>query len=157
MIIPHIDLSVTTKCSLRCKNCTQWNPYIKDPETFPSQSIIKNFEKLLSNVDFVLSVAVIGGEALLNHHVAEVIEFLASNKKIGRILFITNGTIIPDESVINSLKHSNILVWIDKYGNHSIKADELNIILKTNGVNVSFEHVRSWWDFGLMTRKDMFK
>ena len=82
-----------------------------------------------------------------------MIDFLAGHKKVGRVVLITNGTIIPNEKIIDSLKRSNIQVWLDKYGSHSKKADELHSILKANNIDVWFDPIHSWWDFGLMTRK----
>ncbi len=153
VIIPHIDLSVTTKCSLKCKNCTQWNPYIHNPQTFSSQSIINNLEKLFANIDYLFRLAILGGEPFINNELADVIDYLVKQKKLGMLLVITNGTIIPSEKIINSMRNDKVQVWLDKYGNNSKKADELHEILLANDINVWFDRIHSWLDFGLISKK----
>ena len=33
-VIPFMDLSVGTICTLRCRDCSQWNPYLKNRTWF---------------------------------------------------------------------------------------------------------------------------
>lgn len=89
----------------------------------------------------------------MNQELCEVSDFLAGHKKVGRVILITNGTIIPNKKVIDSLRRSNIQVWLDKYGSLSTKADEFYRILTDNNIDVWFDPIHSWLDFGLMTRK----
>ena len=59
--IMQIDVIVTTFCSLNCKNCSEWIPYLKEKKTFSLESLKQNIDALFRNVDFVQRINVIGG------------------------------------------------------------------------------------------------
>ncbi len=151
--IPHIDLVVSTKCSLRCKYCTQWNPYIKSPRIFSADEVLSDLKMLLDKVDYVSRIAVIGGEALLNPEISQILECLLSQKKVGQVLLITNGTIWPKGDVLEILKKSKIEIWIDRYLNFSKAADRLVQFCEQNRIPYRDEATPIWYDIGYTLEK----
>ena len=59
--IMQVDVVVTTFCSLNCKNCSEWIPFLKEKKTFPAETLKQNIDELFRNVDFVQRINVIGG------------------------------------------------------------------------------------------------
>lgn len=148
--IPHIDLVVATKCSLKCKYCTQWNPYIKNARIYTAEDIIRNMTDVLSNVDYIHRVAVLGGELFLNREVDTILEFLLQQRKIGKVVVITNGTIFPKESILQKLQNSKVEIWIDRYGEQSRWAKQLRTYCRRHKISYRYEDAKVWYDIGIL-------
>ena len=61
-----VDLVVTERCTLKCKDCSNLMQYYTKPETLEEASITEEVDILLSLVDKIHEIRVIGGEPLLN-------------------------------------------------------------------------------------------
>lgn len=146
--VPHIDLCMTTFCSLSCKNCSQWNPYIENKKVYPADDIIADMKSLTEVVDYVDRVALIGGEALINKETYRVIEYLCNNPKIGKIVLVTNGTIPFSKEMQDVIVRCKPEIWIDKYGDNSQKADEMEKFCLDNNVPVWNDAIKDWFDLG---------
>lgn len=59
--IPYMDFSITTKCTLQCKYCTQWQPYIKNKRNFSLDEIDIWLKKMYDNIDECIFVTILGG------------------------------------------------------------------------------------------------
>jgi MoaA/NifB/PqqE/SkfB family radical SAM enzyme len=103
--------------------------------------LLHSVKNVVDAVDGVSLFTLMGGEPFLYPNLREVIDFLKGSMKVANIRIVTNGTIIPDESVINSLIGTKILVCISDYGALSHKKEDLKIIL--TGKNIHFEE----WKF----------
>lgn len=154
--IPHIDLSVGTKCSLKCKYCTQWSPYIDHPEIYSADEIIHCMTHLLKNVDHVHRVALLGGEVFLNKEWDKILDFLLIQNKVGRVLVITNATIYPNLDARAKLKHKKVEVWIDNYGDRSRYAAKWRSYCRRNNIKYRYETAKTWWDIGILKEKQMY-
>lgn len=118
VVIPFIDFSVATVCSLNCKYCTQWMPYIKGGRIYSAKEVRKWFENIFRYVDYIHIISPFGGEAFLNPEYAEILELMLEYQQAGKIGFIrivTNGTIYPNERLQKVLCNPNILILISDY------------------------------------------
>lgn len=143
--IPQIEFTLTTKCTLKCKKCINYIPYIKKQE---HQSIsLADFKKQLDNLSKVTNkirnLILIGGEPLLINNLDEYCEYAAKNNQIERIWIITNGTMLLNQKLINVLtKYSNkITIWISNYSanpelQNILKIDEL--LKQINEANLEY-------------------
>ena len=52
-VIAFADFSVATACSLNCKACTQWMPYLKNRKLFSAQEVHGWFENIFQWVDYI--------------------------------------------------------------------------------------------------------
>jgi hypothetical protein len=78
-----------------------------------------------------------GGEPFLHSNLNEFIEFLYQYKSQYEVLeIITNGTLLPSEKLLNTLKKYNdvIFVLIDDYGSLSPKAADCAELFKKNSI-----------------------
>lgn len=136
-----IDVSVTQKCNLRCKECTSFMPYYSHPQDFELDDVINYCDKVLKNRlfhQFFLE----GGEPFLWKPLAKLLEYLVKREEIFTIMIATNGTILPSPELLEVLKNPKIMVRISDYGEHSRKKDAMldlfkkeNVICKTIRVN----------------------
>lgn len=151
--IMQVDVVVTTFCSLNCKNCSEWIPYLKEKKTFSLESLKQNIDALFRNVDFVQRINVIGGEAMLHSELPDIIEhFLKYRNNIGYLLFITNGTILPSEELLSVLRkgRDQIRIVVDSYPTKKFagKAEAVERVFRENGLNAVINRNIQWYDVG---------
>lgn len=148
MEIPFFDFNVNNACSLKCRNCDQGIPYLNNKEIYKYDDLKRWFDTLLDKVNYVYQISILGGEPFLNKDIDRIINYCANSKKIGSIIVVTNGTIIPSRKVIQSLKNKKIIVGISWYPiNDDSNRKRLIKYLEIKGINY---HVRrsNWLDFG---------
>lgn len=51
--IDQIFLNITTKCSLRCRDCSLFIPYVASPCDYPAKDIMTDFNKVLDSLGHV--------------------------------------------------------------------------------------------------------
>lgn len=147
-----IELIVTEKCSLKCKDCSNLMQYYQSPENEEMDSLISELTDLFSICDDINEVRIIGGEPFLHKELNLLLNFLNLENKIHNIVIYTNGTIVPRPEVLDSLKSQKVLVLITDYGVLSRRKDPLLEELKQNGINVVDELAQNWTDCGRIHR-----
>lgn len=151
--IPHMNLVVTTKCTLRCKDCLHLIPYHKCPEDVPYEEIEENIRKLVKFVDIIGTVTVLGGEPFVYKEIASVLKLLIRTKKVKRIVVTTNGTIVPSEKVLEVLSNPKIFVIVSNYGTVSRNVEQLKKAFKEYRVKYFAEPYHDWLDAGGRERR----
>jgi len=161
LFLEKTGLTVTFKCNLRCKLCAAYAPYLSD-EPFPNNSELMEYvRKYFKIVDHVKLFSITGGEPLLYPDLSELFEeLLEFSDRFDVTEIYTNGTIVPNEKLLNTLK---------KYGNKfrrfvvdrydvSTKVDEIGSVLTKNDIpfeireyNSKNTHCGGWIDYGSLT------
>lgn len=62
LTIPYIDFSITTRCSLKCRDCGQWCAYLRQ-RTPSKEEIFTWLEQMFRFVDHVSFLTILGGGA----------------------------------------------------------------------------------------------
>lgn len=129
--LSFLEVWVGQTCTLKCRDCCHLIPYVK-PAIFNIESLIEDCKKIfeLCEVDFF---SILGGEPFINPDLYKLIDFVAQSKNITDGKLITNGTIMPDEKTIRSLKKLNnkLDVRIDVYPGRETRGNQFyNILLK---------------------------
>lgn len=145
-IIDQLFLNITTRCSLRCRDCSLFIPYVTNPCNYPSQEIMTDLNKVLDALGQVRIVNFYGGEPLLHPDLAQMIRSLRNETRIDRISIITNGTIVPNEDVLQAIKEEpRFMVRISDYGAISKNLQALEEKLRQ--LNISYEIANyEYWD-----------
>ena len=140
-VLPTLDVHITTSCTLRCKDCGHYIPYFtkENRHNMSFEEFKDGLDKILKNVDFINNLLLLGGEPLLNKDLAKMAEYADKKKQIKHIKIITNGTIIPDEQLINTVKKlKKVAFSITNYSKNkeikSLKTDKIISILKKNNI-----------------------
>lgn len=151
--IPHMNLVVTTKCTLRCKDCLHLIPYHKCPEDVPYEEIEKNIKKLVKFVDIIGTVTVLGGEPFVYKDIVSVLKLLIEQNEVKRIIVTTNGTIVPSEKVLEILNNPKVFVVVSNYGTVSRNVEQLKKTFKEYNVKYFAEPYHDWLDAGGRERR----
>ena len=165
IILTGIELQITEKCNLNCKDCSILIPYIQNPRHKSANEIFESLDELLALIDYIPNVRVIGGEILLHPELPQILEKLCSERKIGSVSLMTNGTLSFSEKYIPILRNKKIFVMISDYGTLSYKKDKLINQLHESDINYSIIPFTSWNSFGGFEKrnysaeqlKDMYK
>lgn len=106
--IPYLELVLTTRCTLRCESCNNLMQYFSPSNQYTCtlEGIIESLELLLSKVDSIARVRIIGGEPLLFKDLPQLIDYLDAQKKILTFDILTNATIDFKEDLILRFKKS---------------------------------------------------
>lgn len=80
--IPYLELVLTTKCTMRCESCNNLIQYFSPSNQYTCtlEGIKKSLELLLSKVDSIARVRIIGGEPLLFKDLPKLIDYLNCQK-----------------------------------------------------------------------------
>jgi len=151
LFLRSIDLIITERCSLRCKDCSNLMQYYKRPKNCDTDMLLKSIDALCSVVDEVMDFRVIGGEAFMNRDWPIIVKRLTEETKARRVVLYTNGTIIPNRHDMRHLKNNKVLVIITDYGVLSKKVGQLIEILKTNGIAHYVLKIDGWLDCSSIT------
>ncbi len=144
--VNSLDLVLTEKCSLKCKNCSNLMQYYERPIDNDLDVMLKSFENFLSVVDYCYEVRMIGGEPLMYKNIDKVLEKVLSKKNVGNVIIYTNGTIVPKGDKINIFKNPKIYFKISNYGSISRNVEKLENVLEENGIHFISERITTWQD-----------
>ena len=148
--IPQLEFNITTKCSLKCKDCCALIP------DFNQQGHIDlSFQDFKNQLDKITEIAsirhliILGGEPLLNKDLPEIINYAAKNSSIDLIRITTNGTIVPSKELLDVINQNpnRIYFYLSNYSNNSnldklLKYEEIKKVLHDN--HIRFQMVDSW-------------
>lgn len=151
-VIREVHTSIITNCTFRCKNCNMFMPYYKCNYQYNLEELEKDFDLLFSRVDYVYVYSLLGGEPFLNRDLGRILMKLNNrySKKIGRIEIITNGSLIPNNKLLEILKKCNVTLRISDYSkqiSYKEKLEQLCKILTEQEIEYSLESNLLWTDF----------
>lgn len=153
----HVDMTITTKCTLNCRHCNLFIPYHKVHINFSFEEMKKSIDLFFERIDFVTYFGLIGGETFLNPDLERCIVYLGENyrKQIGKITVITNGTIEPEQSLLKTIKKYDMYLSISDYTKvvpYGKKIDALEEKVKEYGIDYYRNNSIIWTDFGFPER-----
>lgn len=149
----HVDMTITTKCTLNCRHCNLFIPYHKEQVNFSFEEMKESIDLFFERIDFVTYFGLIGGETFLNPALEQYIVYLGENyrKQIGRITVVTNGTVIPPESLLRAIKKYDMYLSISDYTDvvsYEKKMDQLITQAEAYGIDYYRNPSIVWTDFG---------
>lgn len=116
LIVPKIGIRHKSSCTLKCRGCSMLIPQVKDPYYIAAEQVLEDLKLFLECVDFCVSVGISDGEPFLDRELDKILAYLIACPKIDSISFNTNGTILPQESLIPYLKNPKVFIRISDYG-----------------------------------------
>ena len=118
LVIPFADFSVNMVCTLKCQDCSIGLPFVEEKYINNSSELIGQINTIFKYIDYIHIISPFGGEPFLNKDLDVFLLYLKKMQeegKIGYIRLVTNGTLIPSEKVINSLRGDKVFVLISNY------------------------------------------
>lgn len=114
----NLTVLLTSKCTLKCKLCATYAPLKKLPCHYPSNIVIKSVARYFECIDMVNLFTLSGGEPFLHPELDILLsDFQQYENRLNKFEIITNGTVLPDNSILELLKFSDkVDILIDDYG-----------------------------------------
>lgn len=151
-------LIISLRCTLKCKLCLVYAPYYKNPKDYSLSEIERSVDTYFKLIDTCGTFNIQGGEPLMHAELPAVVEKVAQYRdRIDKILLTTNGTLLPSNRLIETLRAcgDHVQVNISNYGPKlSKKVPQLVDILDENRIpyhviNYCGDHIHfgGWLDF----------
>lgn len=152
LVLDNVQVSCTTRCTLKCESCMALIPFCKRTGDEPLGSIKETIDLYFSLVDKVASFRIIGGEPFLYPGLPELISYIGKNfgDKVRKIECTTNGTIMPGDGLLDMFVRYHCKINISDYSVSNPflkeKADKLEHCFIENGVQVNRHRNYIWQD-----------
>lgn len=162
----QIVVSITEKCTLRCKHCSQLMPKFSAPKNTDADKVIDSVKSLLNMIDYVQDVTILGGEPLLHPELPQICTEMGVLKNAGKIKFISivsNATLMPSKELLKVMKKYGITIILSDYGKLSTKMKEIQQVCEANDVEwrysykagTSEEKLEYWTAMGPLERQNL--
>ena len=143
----YLEIPLTTKCSLICKNCSNLIPCYKKRSDYDTNTLLASIKSFLECINNIVYVRLLGGEPFLSQNLHTILKELLKSNKIQRIEVVTNGTIVPtDKKIINLIKNDKIIISISEYP--MVDKTKLVAFLEENKIKYRIDKMNFWMNYG---------
>ena len=146
LFLRSLDVVISEKCSLKCKDCSNLMQYYLKPRNFSFHQIKNEFEELTRNINHIFEIRLIGGEPFMNKEIYEIIDYFLDHGKITKLVIYTNGTIPLKKDRIEKYTDSKLVFTITDYGSLSKNTDKVYDLLKELRVTTRRHPPENWTD-----------
>ncbi len=151
LFLRSIDLIITERCSLKCRDCSNLMQYYEKPEDCNIDMLLKSIDIFFTVFDEVMDFRLIGGDVFMNKNWHIIVRKLSDETRAKRIVLYTNGTIIPQKKYIPVLKNDKVLIIATNYGALSKKLGELKKMMEENKIAYYILEITEWLDCSSIT------
>lgn len=155
-------IPVTLRCNLHCKLCAERSPYYRCPYHPELPALEAQIDRLFTLADGVTMFDITGGEPLLRKDLHQLVRRLYERygDRVGDLRIMTNGTLVPDGELLESLKlwGERVRVVVDHYA-VSRRCWEAAGALEAAGIPFEVRdylndlHCDGWVDYGDFSKK----
>lgn len=116
-VLSKIDTVITSRCTLKCRDCNLFIGYAKHHVDMNLKEIQRNFDTFFDSVDYVYEYTLLGGEPFMHAELEQILSYLMENygNRIGKVNLISNGTMVPRDNVLELMKRYEMTVHISDY------------------------------------------
>ena len=148
LVFNRIKYVVSERCSLKCKDCSHLMQYYEHPQDIDLDQYKPAFDRLLEAADDIAELRILGGEPFMNKNMGALIKWYCSSGKIQSISVYTNGTIIPNEAVLDALRKDKVKVHVSNYKINEEKIRKLVFVLEQYHIQYFVRDYDEWQDAG---------
>jgi organic radical activating enzyme len=153
--IPRLQFAITTKCTLKCRDCNGLIPEFRENKNSHIDSTFMEFKQdfdiIMNVVKNIRRFLLLGGEPLLNKDFPEIVDYTARNSGIKVIEIVTNGTLLPSSQLLDvAREHSDkIYFHLSNYSKNIkicniLKYDSFITILKKYNIKYQMSNDLIW-------------
>lgn len=154
LFLNHLEVVITERCNLRCKDCANLMQYYKNPENLDIDEIEKALDKLLHIVSRISELRILGGEPFVNARMIDIVNKYCGNEKIGKIVIYTNGTIVVSDKILNQLSNTNVEIHISDYNVKKSKIESLERKLQEYNIKYFTRQYDRWNRLGNLKQRN---
>lgn len=145
LYLSYCVLCITSRCTLKCKNCAAFIPQYKEKQDYSFQYVKENFCKILEAVDGITELELMGGEPFVCAEFAEILEWCIEQEKIRAIKIVTNGSVFPREEIWELLENDKVKLVVDDYGSLSRRFEAIVDGAAKRGVRCEKQRLQTWY------------
>jgi hypothetical protein len=146
LTVPSVDLMITEKCSMKCRDCSNLMQYYEHPENGDLQEMYAMIDGLCAQMDELYEFRVIGGEPFMHKELHLVVEHACAIEKVQKVSIFTNATIMPREHQWAALRHPKVRLFITDYDELSRNRQKLIAELERQEIAYVSEKANGWTD-----------
>jgi organic radical activating enzyme len=146
--IKSLDVVLTEQCTLKCYDCANLMQYYTKPRKCSHATILKAVDRFLSSINHLFEFRLLGGEPFIDKAMHEILNPLAQHEKVSCIIVYTNGTIIPNTSILEALTNKKVHVQVTDYGSLSRQLNPLLKLFDQYKINYTVIKFEKWQDCG---------
>ncbi|MDB4852061.1 radical SAM protein [Alphaproteobacteria bacterium] len=148
LVLRSVDLVITEKCTLKCKDCANLMQFFDSPRNFDSKDILLGINLLTDKCDAINEVRVIGGEPFLNKSIYSILDALINIENIHAIVIYTNGMIPPKAEHAQLLQNNKIQFSVTDYGDLAKNTSKTVEFLERENISYRVHPPENWTDSG---------
>ncbi len=146
--LKSIDIQITEKCSLRCKDCSNLMQYYTKAKDSDMDVLFKSIDRFILSIDSLDEFRVLGGDPFMNKNLYKIINKLVTYEKCKRVAIYTNARIAPKGENLECLKNKKVMLDITNYGESSLAHEKVIEIAKKENIAYSTIRTTEWTDSG---------
>jgi hypothetical protein len=128
-------------------------PYYKEQMDLSVDDVMENLDLLFKNADYVGGYKLLGGEPLINRELPDMLTAIYEKygDRIGTLGIITNGTITPDDRLLEAAKRCGVTIDISDYTgavDYDGHLDKTIAAVRDAGIKYRVNRSLRWCDFG---------
>jgi len=152
----HLEMIITTKCNLRCKQCSNLIPEIQHKaKDVGFEEFKRDLDLLMSNFDYIYRLQIHGGEPMLHPEIAKIMAYVIQYKaKIGISVIVTNGTNLPSRELLDVISGHKVAIIASPYSFNATMLEKLKAICVENHVLYAQFGERKWFKFDPPNKED---
>ncbi len=154
LIAPSLDVIITERCSLKCRDCSNLMQYYSHPEDLSIEVLFRALDLIMQAVDHVMEFRVLGGETFMNRRAHEYIDRLRQYRNYTRIAVYSNGTIVPRGQNLSCLAHQDTYLRISDYGPLSSKLNELKKVFDSHQIVYGVQTCAGWQECAHIRKRE---
>ncbi len=110
---------LTTHCTLNCKHCLNFNPYIKDKSHNDFEEIKKSIDTYFKAFDYCGLFHLSGGETFMWPHCSELLKYIYNNYKDRYVeLGVSSNLVVAlSDELCQTLHDCQVVLFVDDYTN----------------------------------------
>lgn len=162
VFLSRTDLSLTSRCNLKCENCNMFMPYFREAKDKSIEEIKRDLDLYFTWVDQVRNFYLLGGEPFLYKDLYDVLDYMENHylNKADRLWLFSNGTVLPKKEIIEKIIKMRVKIEIGDYhiNNPKLKpkVEQFVELLEKNNIPYNRKTDASWLDFGVGSFRHSF-
>lgn len=148
LFLRSVDLVITERCSLRCKDCSNLMQYYERPVNIEFDEVIRDFDNLTREPDHIHEVRLIGGEPFMNKDIYRILEYIVKSPKISLVVIYTNAMIPVRAVEADILRNPKIIFSVTDYGDLAKSTPRVVRGLEQLGLTLRRHPPENWTDSG---------
>ena len=148
LFIRSVDLVITEKCTLKCKDCANLMQFFVSPKNIDHDLIMAGILALAKSCRSINEVRLIGGEPFVNKEIYKIIERLLEIENISSIVIYTNGMVPLKREYLPLLKNSKIQFSVTDYADIGVDISATKTFLEEMDISHRVHPPEHWTDSG---------